>query len=629
MKLNIFRTLILAMALSFGTVAIAQNDSSSYNESVIVVGDYKPVLEQSFKFNVAPSITDTNETMNHTFSYSITPQRLTAIFSPARLAHVKITEPPQRLYNNYLRFGMGNYWTPMMDLYYNSTRSKNLAYGARLFHQSSWGTIGKKVDSIPHSASYYGPNHFANTQLSLFGKYILKDKVQFSSALDVENDYLMYYGFNDSTLHAVAHQTGVIPTSRDSISKRDYGMVYNLFNWTAGVKNLSTDVKKFGYEANLGLSNLVGRYGMNEWDLHLDGDIHYGFKMFEANKGIAYLHADFDRYHTQYHPQFKADSSLLLPLGFYNVPVRNEFFVPQDTNRFTLKVNPYFDFIFRQFQIHAGLRVAIDGFSNPGESKLGGLFPDVVVSTSFLDDDLSINLGAVGNLTANTWNSLRLANPYVMPVADEWASKETDFYGHMRYSINKKLELNVRGDLTFYKNDVTFRLLHEQYPLGNIFKPMRTNYERAALGADLTFVNDEMITLEVGGHYYMYIMNDKNFEENVGFDCLLYRPKYDAHLTAHVNYKDKVLVHFQTLLMGKMNADMELSPDRTTWYASDTVPMRTGINLEVEYLHSRALSFFLKFDNILSQRYFYWAHYPSQRINVMAGLTYTIPTKKQ
>ena len=67
-------------------------------------------------------------------------------------------------------------------------------------------------------------------------------------------------------------------------------------------------------------------------------------------------------------------------------------------------------------------------------------------------------------------------------------------------------------------------------------------------------------------------------------------------------------------LLGKMQADQ-----------GEVLPMRYGINAEVEYRHNRALSFFLKMDNLAFQRYYYWAHYPSQRGLFIGGLTYTIP----
>ena len=54
------------------------------------------------------------------------------------------------------------------------------------------------------------------------------------------------------------------------------------------------------------------------------------------------------------------------------------------------------------------------------------------------------------------------------------------------------------------------------------------------------------------------------------------------------------------------------------------LPMRLGLNLEVEYRHNKAFSFFFKFDNLLFQRYFYWENYPSYRGLCLLGLTYTI-----
>jgi hypothetical protein len=80
-----------------------------------------------------------------------------------------------------------------------------------------------------------------------------------------------------------------------------------------------------------------------------------------------------------------------------------------------------------------------------------------------------------------------------------------------------------------------------------------------------------------------------------------------------LNYEDKWLFHLEGDLLGKTLADN-----------GDELPMRYGINAEVEYRHNRALSFFLKMDNLAFQRYFYWANYPSQRGLFILGLTYTI-----
>lgn len=621
---------ILAIVLALLPLirVFAQNDKEGYNESVIVVGDYKPVVEKSVKLNVAPSITDTMETIRPNFSYSITPQRVTSIFNPTRIGYVKITEPPTRLYNNYLRLGFGNYWTPLADFYYHSTRSKTTNYGVHLYHRSSWGKLegmGKYKATEPNatqpnfglSPDYYGPNHFSNTDLSFFYKYILKNDAQISTDLSYSNDYSMFYGFSDSTLHSVmglpVDSANAVPYTHDSVDKGKYGMMYNYLRWNIGMRSLKTDVNKLGYEANLSVADLMGRYGLNELEVGGNGTVHYGFPMFAQYKGIAYLRFAWNGYLQNYAPR-QQDSALVMPLGF--VPAIAD---TAKAVRNLLSVNPYIDFIFNGFQFHAGATFVGDAYTDADSLKLK-FYPDVLISKSFMNGDMNISLGATGGVDANTWNTIRMANPYVGPGADVRATKHTDLFGSLRFNFSKKLEFNAKVEYSFYKDALLF-WLDTNYSLHNVFASYYRDYNRIAVGADIAFVNDEMLTLRMGGHYYLYSDRQKDVLP------LLYLPDFDAGITAQVNYKDKVLVHLQGLLVGGMYS--QCVPTATGYSLIEKLPLRTGLNLEVEYLHNRALSFFVKFDNILFQRYYYWANYPSQRFTAMLGLTYTIPTQKR
>ena len=602
---------LIALALLPLAQAMAQDTThNAYNESVYVQGDFKPVVEPSFKLNYAPSIVDTAETMQRAFSYGITPQRVTSVYNPTRLGFVKTSEPHQRLYNNYIRLGFGNYWSPLADLYYHSTRSKDLNYGAHLSHQSSWGTLGKKNDTLP-SPDYYGRNHFSDTRVSLFGKYILKGKHQFSADLDYENDYNMYYGFSDSTLFAT---TGM---SRDSLYKsidsRSLGMMYNDLAFRLGAKSLHTDLNQFGYDASAQVGNLWGRYNMGELRYSADATLHYGFPFLKQSKGIAYLHLSFDGWNSHY--TVKTDSvthnyllPYLLALPSYSYPD-----LLYSNVRFITQANPYIDFIFRNLQIHAGATLAFDAFSQHGSLRFIP-FPDVVVSTRLMSDALSLNVGFTGGINPNDWNTIRLTNPYAIPAAQECATKHWDLYGHMRLTFSKKLELNARIQLSALKDDLNFRLDTDygHTSLFNYFLTDYVSYQQATVGADLTFVNDEMLSATLAGHYYGYISETP----------LHYRPNWDASLTLNVNYIDKVRLHLQSLIIGSMLGENILADGTTA-----SLPMRYGLSLEVEYLHTRALSFFAKVDNILCQRYFYWTNYPSQRLAATLGLTLTIPHK--
>ncbi|MDY5969486.1 MAG: hypothetical protein SPJ13_05690, partial [Bacteroidales bacterium] len=141
------------------------------------------------------------------------------------------------------------------------------------------------------------------------------------------------------------------------------------------------------------------------------------------------------------------------------------------------------------------------------------------------------------------------------------------------------------------------------------------------MGGDFSFVNDEMLNAFIGINHYTYASiegNDQSFRA--------YRPTFDAHLGLAVNYNNKVKVSLQGLALSKMTAEYRTSASGAT--TADTLPVRYALSLNVEYVHNRALSFFINLDNIAAQRFFYWANYPSRRFSAMVGLTYTLPTKK-
>lgn len=561
-------------------------ETGSYNESVLVRGSYRPDIEQAEKINFPAVITDTMNMVERNFLYSITPTRLRALYEPSRIKAARIIgEPATKLYNNYIRLGMGNYWSPLLDLYWASTRDTKKTYGVRLNHRSSWSSI--TPDDIK--------NHYGLTGVTLFGKYIVKDLLQLSSDLSFEHDHNLYYGFDNATLATV------MPTlTRDALELSDIRAKYNIATWNVGVRNMELDANKLGYSANLRLSDLWASWNQNEFNLNLSGDVHYGFNLGDKYRGVAYLHAEWDGYsHSAY-----ADGEM--PLGY--TPA-----IPTDTargHRNIVKVNPYADFMLGGFQMHAGFTAGWDAFTQ-GSGTIFRFFPDVVASKELLEGTLVISFGATGGIDANNWNTIRQVNPYVGPNAEQRATRHYDFSGHARWTIGRKLEANAELSYCLLQDDLTF-MLDPDYSLDNVYRPVYLDDNRLTVGANLAFVNDEMLTLRIGGHYYSYANIDYDVTALMP-DAVLYRPDWDFLAAADLNYNDKWLFHLEGQLLGKMQAD-----------AGEELPTRFGIGAQAEYRHNRALSFFLKLDNLAFQRYYYWAHYPSPRAQFILGLTYTI-----
>ena len=585
------KKIILVLALiSIFSISHAQNDDG-YSESVVVRGSYRPVIEQAEKINFPPAITDTGAAATpHTFLYTITPTRLHALYEPARIKAARLKgEPATRLYNNYFRIGLGNYWSPLADFYWSSTRDPQKTYGIRVNHHSSWSDV--TADDIK--------NHNGITNVTLFGKYIVKDVLQLSSDLNFQHDHNLYYGFNDSTLAAV-----MPALSRDDLELSSISAKYNTLTWNIGLRNMELDAHKLGYSANLRLRQLWASWHQSEFNLNLNGDIHYGFNLKNQHRGVIFLHVEWDGYTHSFH----ADGEM--PLGY--TPA-----IPTDTvrsSRNIVKVNPYADFMLNGLQFHVGFTAGWDAFTPDPDGTIFRFFPDVVVSKHLFDDALVLSFGATGGINANNWNTIRQINPYVAPCAEERATRHYDFVGHARWSISKKLEANAELGYSLLQDDLTF-MLDPDYSLNNVYKPLYFNNNRFVLGGDITFVNDEMLTLSLGGHYYNYTKIDYPAGTTVA-SAAVYRPDWDLLASADVNYNDKWLFHLEGQLLGKMKADN-----------GDLLPVRYGINAQVEYRHNRALSFFLKMDNLAFQRYYYWAHYPSQKGLFILGLTYTLPHK--
>lgn len=596
------------------SIVMAQTDStkSTYNESVIVVGDYNPVLDGvTEKVNVAPTVNESSaDNALPAFTYSITPRRISSLSATSGIKAAKVVASPTRLYNNYLRFGLGHDFaslvdfTPLMDLYYTSTRHDNYAYGARLFHQTDITTFGKENKNSP-SPDHYGRNRQSITRFDVFGKYILNKEHLFSADLAFDREYGRYYGFSDSMLY------DIMAIKRDKLRNSRYAFAYNNVALNLGAKSLNTDVNKLGYEADLSMSEFWSNRYSNQLSMDLDANVHYGFPMFRQYKAIAYLRTHWQGFMQKFNTPSFSD---YLPLG-YDVLAD----MPDTVNdgRSLLTVGPYVDFLFNDMKFHVGLSLGINGYDST--SSRVNLFPDIAVAKSFANNTFSLTVGLRGDYNANDWNSIRLANPYVEPAPLSKATVATDIYAHFRINFSKRLMLNIYADNSFNKNNIFFEL-DKNYKLCNVFKPYYVDDNVFHFGAEFSFVNDEMLSMVLGIDY------DKNY--NVpNYIPILYSPDFSSHFDATVNYKDKWYFTLNTRFFGRCDADYKTNPFSGNYEITATLPARFGIGLSAEYVHSRALSFFAKFDNMTFQRYYIWANYPAARFNAMLGLTYTIPNQ--
>lgn len=579
-----FRYIYCAVAVLFSsTIVVAQNEEEEvYNENVVVISGYQPVLQKTERINVVHRITDTAN-MKVDFNYKVYPHRLFSLYAPERINAARLVgEPSAKLYKSYIKLGMGNYMSPLADLYFNSLKNKSLNYSARVYHNSSWWSLKD-----------YGSNWYSNTDVDLFGKYMWKNKV-LSANVFYNNDYNLYYGFTDSTLNTIYPNL-----NRDDLEKSDYSQVYNYVGANVDFRTSNKKIEDLYYQVALGIYNFSDHYASNEFCFKMNADLHYGFAWFGNEKEILGMQVAWDLYSNTV-------DTMIYPYAFKGISSIDSI----KEKEHLLKIHPYFKFKLYGFDLEAGLNVFV---STSNKVKLK---PHIILSQDFSDETLHFSIGAVGDAIRNGWQNLRIENPYVAPHTETATTYTNKYFLEGKFALMNNLDLGLALAYQTFTNAPVF-MIDTNYALGNVYSPIYIDYDMLQVGFNSKYRLSENLGLAFSANYYRYFLPEKSPIQE-----MLYKPNFDLDLGAFYSYNDKIIVSLNAILLGKMNG---LNIENNE-YVYEKMPIKYGIDLNVEYRYTKALSFFATFDNVAFQRYFYWTNYPSQKFRVMFGLTYTIPS---
>jgi outer membrane receptor protein involved in Fe transport len=101
-------------------------------------------------------------------------------------------------------------------------------------------------------------------------------------------------------------------------------------------------------------------------------------------------------------------------------------------------------------------------------------------------------------------------------------------------------------------------------------------------------------------------------------------PNVEITLTAQYSLRDKIIAKADIFYLGERYAQKSYFPKKP--YIEPfavRLPAIYDFNLGFEYRYTHRLSAFINFNNITSYRYQRWYQYPTQRINILGGLTYS------
>lgn len=538
--------------------------TQDYNEKVVVMAPYQPSIGTVEKVDIRPLYQDTSFDTK-AIRYDVLSRPVATVYPIENIKPAKVTgEPISRLFNQHIKLGMGNYVTPMADVYLNIGRSKDKAAGISYNHLSSFSYL-KGYDSI-------NTNNYQNN-LNLFGQYFAN---AFTLGVDIYylNEKVNCYGFNNDRPS---------PLPADKLDPQRW---YDNVGGKIYIQDNTTSEEALKYYGDF-------RYNFNATNWHAREN---NFELRGELTSPINLSSD-------YIQNLKVGGKLFFG-DYMLIEAEN---IPR-TNYFQLRAEPTVDFSYSILDFHAALRFNI---YQEDEAKL--LFSPVVnVNVNVVDKILSVYTGITGDVERVTLESIIKENPFLNPRVSSQLGFTRDrfsYYLGLNAALIKGLDFSFRASTHSLANYYYFDSYRYKYGVSatiayNDFALKTADVFLLKLNALLNYRLGDKLTASLDATYNYYNK------------AIFYKPAFEAELSVRYSIADKFII--KTQLVGYTNmkaldafAEPTILKGSFDWSAG------------LEYKYSKRWSFFVDFNNIIAQRYFTWYDYPTYRFNFMLGATFS------
>jgi hypothetical protein len=552
-------SLLGVFTLLFSTSGFSQAQVSRESSEIISIKEYEPILSDAFKIKNNPAINDTNKLIPQ-LKYSFLDKQIPVNFEiePIQSARIK-GEPLKKLYRGYAKAGIGTNATPLMELYYNSKRSKTLSYGFSGKHFSSNGIANR---------DYSG---FSDNQLSAFGKHFSKDFTTYAKVGYTRN-VNHYYGFSEANAELVKDANAV---------KQELGKFDVAFSLTRNF----TDTTQFDYYADLAFHTLKDKSGVSE-------------NHFEAKGKLS-------KYHKKELYSIGVDVN-------YNKLING---LNQDNN-LIVGINPQISTSTDKWQFKIGVGLYLNSYPN---TKFH-FYPKAEFKYNVVENIIIPYVGIKGGLVGNNLNNFYKENPFIntQTLATQNSNQQYDIYGGIRGSLSSKITFNtsfsqqkIEG-IPLYVKDLSTGL-------DNQFTLVYDTASVSTITGELTYQKLEKFKVLLGGQYFNYNLSNELKAWHKPALKISLSGIYDLSdkivVRADFFYFSKQYAQvFNNTTTNSVTAITEVGKELDGVF---------DLNLNVEYRYTKKLSAFIQFNNIISTPYQRWQDYPTQRFGVLGGLTYS------
>jgi hypothetical protein len=567
MKMN-NRLYILLIALC-PSLSLAQTGGGKTgnlgNEDINVVKEYQPVLNDAFKININPDSDTSTLRRASTPEYKLSALPINSNYNTSPIKPVRIKDDAiKKLYHGYVKAGYGLENMPLLDVSFNSLRSKNFDAGIRFKHLSASGKIKD-----------YGFPGNSNNNLQVFGTRYF-DKFKLGANLTYNRDVVHFYGFKS-------------PPELFSKSETRHSM--SDFDGNVKLASVNTDKDSWNYNASFGFYNFEDNRSSSENNAKVEFGI--GKLLTNANFTLQ-LSGEFGK----------------LKQASYSI------------NRSILRFQPKFTIQQNLFSFEVGGNLAIESrnnptgitpYSKPIKDNSYHLYPYLSTSYQVIDDAVKIFATVSGDLQRNDLRNISRENPFF---GNYVAVNNTN----EKLGIKAGTSIKLEHDLMFVGSVKWARIKDQAFYFANFEIPSTFGlvYDKATLlnfKGSLEYKQAEKINLALSAEYNKF--NTDQLKEQ------LYVPALRVGISGHYAIAEKIYIKADLFVNSDVTGNTYTSD--STVVKSQLVNIKGWVdgNLGIDYRYSKVLSAFVSLNNIGFSRYFRWYEYPSYRFLGMAGVTYS------
>jgi len=565
MKINKYIILlVLCPAFSFAQTGGGKT-SNLGNEDINVVKEYQPVLNDAFKINILPDNDTSTFKKAKLPDYKVEAQPINSNYNTSPIKPVRIKDDAiKKLYHGFIKAGYGLENMPMLDVSFNSLRSKNFDAGVRYKHLS---TSGKIKD--------YGFPGNSNNNFNVFGTRYFEN-FKLGADLTYNRDVVHFYGYKS-------------PPELFSKSETKHSMS----DFDGNVKLASTHLDKDKWKYNAGV----------------------GFYNFEDNKSS-----------NENNAKIELGIGKLLNNATFNLQMSGEFGkikqAEYSINRSIIRFQPRFLILDELYSIEVGGNLALESRTNAGgdvpyensknESNYR-LYPYLSASYQVIDDAVKVFAVVSGDLHRNDLRNFSRENPF-------FGSRALLNNTNEKLGITAGTSIKLEHDLMFVGSATWTRLKDQAFFYANFEIPTTFGvlYDKATLlnlKGSLEYKQSEKINIAFNVDYKKY--NTDKLKEQ------LYIPAFRFGMSGQYAIAEKIFIKADVFYNSDITGNNYTSD--SSQVSSNFVNIKGWFdaNVGIDYRYSKVLSAFVSVNNLGFSRYFRWYEYPSYRFLGMAGVTYS------